>query len=144
LFGEEEYEEQIRAQAVQLGLEDVLEWTGFRSDIDPLLHQMEVFVHASTTGEPFGQVIVEAMLAGKPVVATNGGGVPEIVQEGQTGLLVPMNDAESMAAAIIWLIENPEKGRQMGEAGRARALEHFSIQKTAGKIEEIYSLLLQR
>ncbi len=144
LFGEEEYEKQIRAQAVQLGLENVLEWTGFRSDIDQLLHQMEIFVHASTTGEPFGQVIVEAMLAGKPVVATNGGGVPEIVQEGQTGLLVPMNDAQSMAAAIIWLIENPEIGRQMGQAGRARALEHFSIQKTAGKIEGIYSQLLQR
>ncbi|MBW3635201.1 MAG: glycosyltransferase [Armatimonadetes bacterium] len=143
LFGEEEYEKQIRAQAVQLELENVLEWTGFRGDINQLLHEMEVFVHASTTGEPFGQVIVEAMLAGKPVVATNGGGVPEIVQEGQTGLLVPMNDAQSMAEAIIWLIENPEKGRQLGQAGRARALEHFSIQKTAEKIEGIYSELLK-
>ncbi len=144
LFGEEEYEAQIRAQAEKLGLQDALEWTGFRSDAAQLLQKMSVVVHASTSGEPFGQVIVEAMLASKPVVATNGGGVPEIVQEGRTGWLVPMNDATAMAAAVIRLLENPETARQMGREGRERALNCFSIQKTAREIEAIYAEMLAK
>ncbi|PQV63706.1 Glycosyltransferase involved in cell wall bisynthesis [Abditibacterium utsteinense] len=144
LFGEEEYEREIKAQAESLGLADALQWMGFRADAPQLLHQMNIVVHASTTGEPFGQVIVEAMLAGKPVVATDGGGVPEIVREGQTGLLVPMNDFQALAAAIMWLLQNPAAAQRMGEAGRARALSCFSIQKTAREIEEIYSQLLAR
>lgn len=144
LFGEQEYERQIKAQAERLGLENALEWTGFRADAPQLLRQMDVVVHASTTGEPFGQVIVEAMLASKPVVATNGGGVPEIVEEGRTGFLVPMNDASALGAAIISLLEDPVTARRMGQAGRQRALNCFSIQKTVRGIEEIYCQLLAR
>lgn len=74
-----------------------------------------MLVHASTTGEPFGQVIAEGMAAGKPVVATRGGPVPEIVQEGVTGLLVPVGDAPGMAEAIMQLLSEPDRAQQMGK-----------------------------
>ena len=70
------------------------------------MRKLDILVHASTIGEPFGQVIVQAMAAGKPVVATNGGGVPEIVIHGITGFLVPMADATAMSSAIahFWIL----------------------------------------
>ncbi len=142
MFGEAAYEAQVRALARELGLGgavgDALEFTGFRSDVEASIARLDILVHASTMGEPFGQVVMEGMAAQKPVVATRGGGVPEIVAEGDTGLLVPMKDAPAMAEAIIWLLENPERAREMGLAGRRRVEEHFTIAQTAAKIEALY------
>jgi glycosyltransferase involved in cell wall biosynthesis len=82
------------------------------------------------------------MIAGKPVVATNGGGVPEIIKDGISGLLVPMDDAPALAASIIWLLENPEKAGQIAKTGRQRILGHFMIEHTVGKVQAIYDALL--
>jgi glycosyltransferase involved in cell wall biosynthesis len=144
MFGEEAYEEEIRALANHLGLANCVEFTGFRSDVLQLVEEMDVLVHASITGEPFGQVIVEAMAAGKPVVATNGGGVPEIVRHGVTGLLVPMGDAEAMARAICELLADPVRAEQMGLAGRDRVLRRFTVQVTARRLEYVFSKVLGR
>jgi glycosyltransferase involved in cell wall biosynthesis len=145
LFGEDEYEAKIRAQCRDLGLENVVDWLGFRADVPAVIAQMDVLAHASISPEPFGQVIIEGMAAGKPVVATNGGGVPEIVQNGETGWLVPMGDAEALAQAIIRLFENREQARAMGKAGRERVETHFSIQATTRHVEAVYeSMLLER
>jgi len=143
LFSEHDYERQIRQQVLDLGLEESVEFLGFRRDIPELVSQMSILVHASTTGEPFGQVIAEGMACSKPVVATNGGGVPEIVEDGVTGLLVPMNDADSMANAICQLLSDPDKANQMGLQGRQRVEKHFAIQSTAHKVESIYANLLR-
>ena len=143
MFGEEAYEREIRAQATDLNLDECVEFTGFRGDVPDLIDQLDVLVHASTTGEPFGQVITEGMIAGKPVVATRGGGVPEIVVHGETGLLVPMGDADAMAEAICALLENPERARLMGEAGRERALKHFTVDKTAPLLEAVFEGVLE-
>ena len=89
LFDEKAYEAEIRELAVKLGVQNYVDFLGFRSDIPQYMAGIDLLVHASITGEPFGQVIIEAMASGKPVVATNGGGVPEIVVHGETGLLVP-------------------------------------------------------
>src|SRR5579871_2186053 len=105
---------------------------------------LDILVHASTTGEPFGQVVVEGMVLGKPVVATNGGGVPEIVLDGETGVLVPMGDAVSMAEAICGLLADPARAQAMGLAARNRALSCFSIDRTVSKVEAIYSELLAK
>lgn len=105
---------------------------------------MDILVHASTTGEPFGQVVVEGMAAAKPVVATNGGGVPEIVPDKVTGLLVPMGDAPAMAAAIIEVLSNPTLAQAMGEAGYNRVREHFTIEITARRVETVYDSLQLR
>jgi glycosyltransferase involved in cell wall biosynthesis len=139
LFGEEAYEQEVRALSRSLQLEEAVEFTGFRSDIPAIVASLDILVHASTTGEPFGQVIIEGMAARKPVVATNGGGVPEIVVEGETGLLVPMGDAEKMAEAISWLLRHPERARQMGQAGCKRVRDHFTIAHTAQSVQALYA-----
>jgi glycosyltransferase involved in cell wall biosynthesis len=138
LFGEEAYEQEIRALAASLGLDGCLQWTGFVSNVMDFVRELDVLVHASTSGEPFGLVVVEGMVAGKPVVATNGGGVPEIVLHGVTGLLVPMGDASAMAAAIMHLLAHPEMARAMGQAGRERFEKHFTIEHTARKVQAVY------
>lgn len=138
LFKEQQYEMEMRDLAKELGIAHVVEFTGFRSDVPDLMRKLGILVHASTTGEPFGQVIVQGMAAGKPVVATNGGGVPEIVVDGSTGLLVPMGDVSAMAGAICNLLDFPAKAAEMGRAGRQRVLDHFTIERTARKVEAVY------
>jgi len=142
LFGEEEYESEVRALCTELGLDEGVEWLGFRRDVPQLVAKLDLLVHASKTGEPFGQVVVEAMMAGKPVVATDGGGIPEIVLDGDTGFLVPMGDAPAMARAIERVLHDPAAARQMGARGLARAREYFSISRTSGKITRVYEHLL--
>jgi len=141
LFQEQDYEREVQALATALDLDDCVEFTGFRDDVPALISRLDVLVHASTTGEPFGQVIVEGMAAGKPVVATDGG-VPEIVVNGQTGILVPMNAADPMAEAILSLLVDPAAARRMGHLGRQRVIEHFTVDLTARRIEAVYTQVL--
>jgi glycosyltransferase involved in cell wall biosynthesis len=100
-------------------------------------------VHSSITPEPFGKVVVEGMLAGKPVVATAGGGVPEIVDDGETGLLVPMGDADAMAAAIAKLLADPARAQTIGRQARQAALESFPISKTVAGVEKVFDGMLK-
>lgn len=142
LFGEHAYEQEIRALCTTLGLDDLVDFTGFRTDVPELVAGLDLLVHASITAEPFGQVVVEGMAAGKPVVATDGGGVKEIVSDGETGLLVPMGDPDAMAAAICRLLDDPDKSAEMGRQGRQRVADHFSIELTARRMEQVYDSLL--
>lgn len=142
LFGEREYEESLHQIVQSEGIADAVEFTGFRTNVADLISRLDVLVHASKTGEPFGQVIIEGMAAGKPIVATRGGAVPEIVVEGQTGLIVPMGDAVRMADAIITLLSDRAKATAMGKAGRERIIEHFTIDRTATGVEAIYDELM--
>jgi len=144
LFNEAQYEMQVRELATKLGLAEAVEFLGFREDVPELISRMDMLVHASTTGEPFGQVIIEGMAARKPLVATNGGGVPEIVVDGVTGLLVPMGNVNAMADAICKLLEDPERAIRMGQAGFLRVEENFTIAQTAQRIEIIYRKLAIR
>ena len=143
LFGEDAYEAELRDTVTRAGLSDAVEFTGFREDVHAAIADLDVLVHASITGEPFGQVIVEGMTAAKPVVATRGGGVPEIVIDGDTGLLVPMGDAEAMAAAIGRLLADPDLRSRMGRSGRQRVADHFTIGHTADKVQRLYDEVLQ-
>lgn len=140
LFEEQEYERQVRQLAASLNVP--VEFTGFRSDVGNLIEQLTILVHASTSGEPFGQVVIEGMAAGKPVVATAGGGVLEIVDHGKTGLLVPMKDHSAMASAISQLLADPAQARAMGRSGRQRVLEHFTIEHTADRMQRVYDSML--
>ncbi|HZK82002.1 MAG TPA: glycosyltransferase family 4 protein, partial [Humisphaera sp.] len=144
LFSEHDFEREIHALADSLGVADAVEFTGFREDVGDLIAAMDVLVHASTIGEPFGQVVIEGMAAGKPIVATNGGGIPEIVQDGVTGLLVPMGDAAQMADAVCQLLADPVKSQEMGQLGRRRVMKYFTIQQTAARVERIYDRVLPR
>jgi glycosyltransferase involved in cell wall biosynthesis len=138
MFGEDDYEREIRELLHELQLDDCVELTGFRSDVADIIRHSTLLVHASIVGEPFGQVLIEAMAAEKPVVATKGGGVPEIVNDGITGLLVAMGDVEGMAAAICKVLDDPDLARTMGKHGRQRVSEHFTIQHTVAKVQNIY------
>jgi glycosyltransferase involved in cell wall biosynthesis len=144
LFGEDKYLQELHELTRKLNLESVVEFTGFRSDIAELMSSFDVFVHASTAPEPFGIVILEAMMESKPIVATRGGGVPEIVTDGETGLLVPMDDAEALATAVACFLDCPEKMKSMGEAGRRKVLDHFLIGHTARAVEGVYDNVLLR
>lgn len=143
LFGEEEYERRLHRQAEEMKFGDRLEWLGFRDDVPQLIEKLDILVHASTGGEPFGQVVVEGMVAGKPVIATRGGGVPEIIEDGVNGVLAPMNDAPALAAAIRNLLCEPKRAAQMGRAGYERVRDYFSIQRVARDIEAVYDAMLK-
>ena len=142
LFGEHEYERSLHRMACDLGLTEQVSFLGFREDVPSLLAEADVVVHASTLGEPFGQVVIEGMAAGKPVIATDGGALPEIVLPGETGLLVPMGDAPAMAEAMAALLSDPDRAAAMGAAGRQRVRERFTIAHTVRKLESIYEHLL--
>jgi glycosyltransferase involved in cell wall biosynthesis len=138
LFGEDDYEQEVRQLPAQLGIEDIVEFTGFCHDTRNAIANLDLVVHASTKGEPFGQVIIEGMAAGKPVVATNGGGVPEIVEDGKTGILVPMGDVEAMVVAICQILADPTRAKAMGTCGRQRIADHFTLEQTARRVEAVY------
>ena len=142
LFGEEKYEAEVRRLCSDLGLDKAVEFTGFCRNIPKLLSSVDLVVHASTIAEPFGQVIVEGMAAAKPIVATKGGGVPEIVIDNVTGLLVPMGDTTAIAHAICKVLADPSMARRMGLRGRDRVHDHFSIESTALQVEAVYRQVL--
>ncbi|HEY3329590.1 MAG TPA: glycosyltransferase family 4 protein [Capsulimonadaceae bacterium] len=144
LFGEFDYEKQIHQQVDTLGIGNSVNFLGFRNDIPQLLAESTIVVHASTIGEPFGQVVVQGMAAGKPVIATNGGALPEIVLPGQTGMLVSMGSSTEMAEAMLWILGNPDAANKMGAAGQKRAYEHFSIKQSAQTISSLYDEMLNR
>ena len=144
MFDERAYEAELHAQVARLGLGSAVEFTGFRADVGAAMADLAVLVHASVTAEPFGQVVIEAMALGRPVVATAGGGVLEIVDDGVTGLLVPMGDAAAMAAAIGRLLGDPGRAERMGAAGERRVRERFSIERTARAVEQYHAELLGR
>jgi len=144
LFSERAYEAELRRLCDELNVTDTVEFAGFVEKVPARIAELDIVVHASITGEPFGQVIIEGMAEQKPVVATNGGGVPEIVQDGITGLLVPMGDALRMAEAIDYLLTHPDEATMMGVRGRERVQTHFTIQKTARMVEEVYGEVFGR
>jgi glycosyltransferase involved in cell wall biosynthesis len=127
LFGEQDYVAQVRSQARALGIEGRVHFLGFRSDIPRLMRAVDVVLHTAEAPEPFGRVLVEAMLARRPVVAGRAGGAVEIVVEGETGLLVTPGDVEGYAAAVRALLADPERRADFGAAGAERAAREFSL-----------------
>ena len=127
LFGEEVFASALHARAERLGVATRAHFLGFRHDIPALMAVADVVVHASVYPEPFGRVVVEGMLARRPVVATRAGGITEIVEDGETGVLVPPNDAAAMARAIDALRVDPARRARIAANGAARAREKFSV-----------------
>lgn len=136
LFGEQAYEDTLRKRIMAPDLQGRVHMLGFRSDIAELMHCVDVVVHASVKPEPFGRVVVEGMLAGRPVVATGAGGVTEIVDHGVTGVLVPPDDAGAMAAALSSLVDDDERSA-LGARARAAALARFAPQATLAAVDRI-------
>lgn len=128
LFGEDAYEASLREQVRQLGLQDRVHFLGFRSDIAELMLTSDIIVHASVAPEPFGRVIVEGMLAGKPVIAARAGAVAEILTDQITGILVQPGNVDELTKAIRSLQNDPQKAAMLGFNARHHAEEKFSLQ----------------
>jgi glycosyltransferase involved in cell wall biosynthesis len=136
-------EEDLKQQARSLGLGDSAGFLGWQHDMAPVLRRWDVFA-LPTLEESFFLAALEAMAAGLPVVATNVGGIPEFVEDGKTGWLVPPRDSDAVAARLRRLLQNPTERRTFGEAGRRRVRDHFSARQMAASITRIYDDLLQR
>jgi glycosyltransferase involved in cell wall biosynthesis len=134
--GHEEFVDTIKDRVGKLGLDDCFHFLGWRSDVADILRASDVLV-VSSDQEPFGRTVVEGMATGVPVVATRSGGPEEIVADGETGFLVPINDAGAMANAIASVVADPELAASLGRAGRKRAEEFFGLQAYAEALETI-------
>jgi glycosyltransferase involved in cell wall biosynthesis len=121
----------------KLGLHESVIFLGQRRDVNNVLASFDVFLLASRW-EGFSNAILEAMASSLPVVATDVGGNPEAIISEKTGFIVPPNDPEAISKRIMDLLNNPEMMRKMGEAGRKRVTEHFSIATMVLKYENIY------
>jgi glycosyltransferase involved in cell wall biosynthesis len=104
---------------------------------------LDLFVNPSRA-ESFGVAALEAAASGLPVVASRVGGLPEIVAEGETGLLVPPEDPAALAEALSGLIRSPERRRELGQAARARAVERYDWQRCARAMERLYEATVRR
>lgn len=140
--GERGYFEEVRELARGTSVADRILFTGYRDDVAALMQSLDVVVHTSTDPEPFGMVLVEAMAAGKPVVAADRGGPREIVVPEETGLLVDPADTEALASSITRLLDDPRRARRMGASGRRRAHRHFSKERYAREIASVYERIL--
>jgi glycosyltransferase involved in cell wall biosynthesis len=134
LFGEDDHDAALRRQVADAGLQSRVHFLGFRSDIPALMSGVDIALHCSTAPEPFGRVIVEAMMAEVPVIATAAGGALEIVEDGRTGLLVAPGDSVSLAAAVRTLLDDTARAAQLASAGRAAALSRFSLDASVSRI----------
>ena len=124
--GEAPYEAELRARAELPSFAGRVHMLGARDDVPRLLAACDVVVHASVLAEPFGRVLVEAMLAGRPIVATRAGGVPEVVTDGETGVLVPPGDARALGDALDALRRDPMRVASLSRQGAAHARLRFS------------------
>jgi glycosyltransferase involved in cell wall biosynthesis len=143
IVGDGPLRDEFVALARDLGLADRVVFTGFRTDVPDLMSVFDLFVLASVY-EPFGLVLVQAMALQKPIVATRVGGIPEVVADGETGLLVPPRQPAALAEAAARLLRDEALARRMGQAGRERVLARFTAEAMARKTMALYEELLAR
>ncbi len=137
----EAYEAGLHRRVAELGLGDRFRFLGQRSDVPDVVADLDVFVHPANQ-EPQSIAVLEAMAAGRPIVATAVGGTPELVEDGESGLLVPPRDPPALAAAILRMLEDPTLAARLAAAGRARAAGAFRPVDTAARVTAIYERLL--
>lgn len=134
-------EGEIREAIGCLGLADRVELLGWQDDMAPLFRRWAIFAQPSLE-EAFGLCVLEAMAEGLPVVASSVGGIPEIVEDGRTGLLVPAADPDALASALSKLLSDGQSRRTMGEAGRAAVSGRFGVERMVREILRVYDDLL--
>ena len=135
---EPDYRNELLMLRDELGLADRVLFSGFRPDIASVMSALDVLVLASSSPEPFGRVLIEAMAAGKPVVATDAGATREIVEDGVQGVLVPPGDAKALAHAIVHILAHPDLAAAMGREGRARVRDRFNAQQYVDGVQAVY------
>ena len=135
------YADRLKGLAQELKIADRVHIVGFQDPVQPFLASLDLYVHPALM-EGFGIAVVEAMAMGKAVVATTTGGLPEVVAHGETGLLVPPGDAESLATNVVSLLLDGVRREQMGRNGKVRAQERFSLDAAVIQMERFYGQVL--
>lgn len=137
IAGEGPLAEGLRHRAETLGVADAFRWLGFRRDVAAVLAAADLFVLPSRN-DAFPTALLEAMAAGLPAVAGDAGGIPEIVEAGRTGILVPPGDPGRLADAVADLLERPAERTAMGRCARERVRSHFSVGAWLGRLDVVY------
>jgi glycosyltransferase involved in cell wall biosynthesis len=138
ILGEGELRDQLERQVREHHLEKHVLLPGFRTDVMGCLKSFDLFVMSSVT-EGLGTSLLDAMACSRPIVATSAGGIPEVVADGETGLLVPPRDQASMANAIVTLLNDAPRRGQMGLAGLARVRDRFTVERMVAETAAVYA-----
>jgi len=139
--GKGDLEEDVKREASRTGVSDKVKFLGWRDDIPEIMQVLDIFVLPSLN-EGMGRVLVEAMASGKPIVASNVGGIPDLVKDGQNGFLVGPGDVNGLSLAMKKLIADEELRVKMGAKGRAMA-QSYGVEEMIGKIDDLYTALYQ-
>ena len=137
IAGEGPERESTLLQVRKLGIENCFEFLGHRDDVPALLAEADLFVLPSRS-EAFPNAVIEAMAAGLPVVATHVGGIVELVQPERTGVLVPSEDPEALAAAVLNLMARPDRANALGRTARQAIDRRYSLSSMVSQFEELY------
>jgi glycosyltransferase involved in cell wall biosynthesis len=135
--GDQDYKERLEEMARDPVLAGRVEFVGFVDDPARYYAAADAVVHCSTAPEPFGRVIVEGMLAGRPVIATNHGGATEILQSGVTGWLVPPGDAGALAGTLAQLRNDKQAAERIAMAGKEDARKRFELGAIVAQVKEV-------
>ncbi|MEA5575250.1 glycosyltransferase family 4 protein [Anabaena sp. UHCC 0451] len=137
LFGEDEYVQELHQKVTALGLENRVKFLGFRDDIPQLMSACDLVAHTSIAPEPFGRVIVEAMLCGKPVIAAKAGGAMELVEDGINGFLVTPNNPQELAQVINTCCQEKDKIKKIANHAKITASQRFDVNIINQQIQEL-------
>jgi len=138
------WKEELENFATELGIAGKVSFTGYRDDVANFISLSDAVVVPHCVPEPFGRTLIEAGALRKPVISTNIPPTPEIVVDGETGLLVEPNKPEALAEAMEYIVNNPREARKMGENGYQNVANNFRIDVTHAKIVSIYEKLAER
>ena len=133
----------LEEESRRLGIGDRVVFLGFRRDVPMVLAALDLFVQPSIY-EGFGLSLLEAMAAGLPVVASRVGGIPEVIEDGHTGILVQPQDPAALAGAVVRLLGDTEGARRLGESAANRARERYSLSRVAQRVDDLYRDILAR
>jgi glycosyltransferase involved in cell wall biosynthesis len=143
ILGEGELRDALERQVREHHLEKHVFLPGFRTDVLGCMKSFDLFVMSSVT-EGLGTALLDAMACGKAIVATRTGGIPEVVEDGETGRLVPPRDHAAMAQAILAALADDEQRRRMGEAGLARVQKRFTVERMVAETAAVYGRVADR
>lgn len=129
--------DELESMAREAGLDSRFRFLGVRQDVRDLMYSFDIFV-LSSMSEGLPYVILEAMCMKKPIVSTNVGGIPEAIEHGANGLLVPPKDVDALSHSILSLLEDTDQARALGEAAHRRIADSFSVEKMVDQTEQIY------
>ncbi|MCP4254387.1 MAG: glycosyltransferase family 4 protein [Candidatus Scalindua sp.] len=141
--GDGNLESRLERQAESIGVRDNIIFTGWRKDAVEIIALFDMLA-APSLNEGMGKVLVEGMAFGKPIVASNIGGIIDLVQDGENGILVPPKDSGALEDAILKLIRNKNLAQELGKNGKAKVYPEYDIFTMVGQIEDLYESLLSK